>query len=508
MSEEKPVAAAKEKKTKKKNSHSFMWVVGIVILILISLTFVLPTTMFSSTQSAISFGKYNGKSIDLTADSFFYYQLNSIYSYYAQYYGESVANNYSYNIYYSAFQQALINENFQALADKAGFKATNEQIYQAVIDSNYYSDGTNGFSEELYNSASDMQKEQIVAWMKEYVPFQEVQNTIMSTPISSAESDFIKSLSDERRSVEYIALTGVMYPDEDAVEYAKERADLFETLPLTLSVYSTEDDAKAALDSLTNGTKTKDDVIAESIGSSLETRESYYRYLLSSYLKSSESVNELFSAEEGATVGPVETTDGYALFFVEGGKKAADFASSSVIDDIKEYITANDSALVKAYLDSVIDSIYSEASVSFEDTAEKYGLNVNSVNDVALNTGDSQFVYSFNYTAENGQYTGSSTNGYIYTEAANDTSWAEKVFSVDYNTVLEPFYVNDAYIIARVKESSATDSYTPTLLANMYSSYAPQYGLMDYETKVLQSDAVEDNFISGYFQAAFGTSVN
>ncbi len=498
--------SVKEKKTKKKNQYSFVWILGIVILILISLTFVLPTTMFGGTQSAISFGKYDGKSIELTANSFFYYQLQSLYSYYVQYYGESTAANYSYSIYYNAYQQALLNEAFQVMAEKAGFNATNEQIYSAIIDSNYYSDGTNGFSEEVYSSATDMQKEQIIAWMKEYVPFQEVQNTIMSVPVSGAESDFVKSLSDDRRTIEYAVLDSSLYPDEDAKSYAEERADLFSCISFIRASYSTEDEALEVLSQIESGTKTIEEAAQESASLGGGSVQNYFRYQMNN--ESEDVAASIYSAEEGTLIGPAETSIGYSIYKITESAHKADYTDENVLNSIKSYIATADSDVIKSYLDSIIDSIYLDFASDYDNALVKYNLSSNEVSNVALNTGDSQFIYSFSYTEENASYTGASTNGYIYSKAEEDKTWIENLFSLDYSTVVEPFYINGAYIIARPLESTQNDSYTSTLLKNMYSSYAPQFSLVDYESKVLTSDKVEDNFISAYIQALYGTSSN
>ncbi len=502
MNEDKTVATVKENsKKKKKNQYSLAWIIGIVILILISLTFVLPTTLFSTTQSAISFGKYDGNSIELTNTSYFYYQLQSIYSYYVQYYGESVASSYMYNIYYSAFQQALVNEAFQKLATDAGFSATNKQISDAVVSSGYYSDGTNSYSQEIYNQSTDLQKEQIIAWMKQYVVFNEVQNTITSAPVSSAENSFISSLSSDKRTIEYLAVNESVYPDEDAVSYAKERADLFNVISFTSATFASEDEAKVALEAINAGTKTMEETVSES--STTETKEeNYFKY------KADDTLSELYSAEEGAFVGPISTSNGYTIYRIDSAAKEPDYTDETVLSAIKSYIKSNDSDTIKAYLDSVIDTIYSEASEDFDAAAEKYGLSVSSVSDVALNTGDSQFIYSYSYTTENSTYSGSSTNGYIYTQAENDSSWNEKLFSVDFGTVLEPVYVNDAYIIVRPVESTGTTNYMSSVISSMYSSYAQQYGLADAEAKIISSDKVEDNFFSAFIQAAYGTSTD
>ena len=512
MSEEKTAALAKdsskEKKSgKSKNKKSLIWIIGVVVLILISLTFVLPTTMFSETSSAISFGSYNGKSIELTNTSYFYYQLQSIYSYYSQYYGESAAQNYSYSIYYSAFQQALINEAFQEMASKAGFTATNEQIYDAIIDSNYYSDGTNSFSQETYDSATDLQKEQIVAWMKQYVPFQEVQDTILSVPTASAETDFIATLSKERRSVEYIALTADLYPEEDAVAYAEERADLFKTVTYIRATYATEDEATAAMEELAAGTKTISDVVASSTDSAAENegRVTSLRYELENDITDSEKLDAIFTSDAKTMIGPVQTSEGYTLFYIESAAADPDYTDENVIASIRSYIASNDNDLVKAYLETITDTVYADALEDFEGAAEKYGVEVQSVSNVALNTGDSQFIYSLNYTSENSSYSGASTNGYIYTQALADSDWFESLFTLESGSVLEPYYANNAYVIARTEEAEE-DTYMGTYLSSMYSYYAAQYGLIDYESRTLSSDKVEDDFFNGYLQAAFGYS--
>ena len=50
------------KPNKKKTKKSLGWIIGVVVLILISLTFVLPSTLFyGDNSSTISFGKYDGK---------------------------------------------------------------------------------------------------------------------------------------------------------------------------------------------------------------------------------------------------------------------------------------------------------------------------------------------------------------------------------------------------------------------------------------------------------------
>lgn len=498
MSEDKTVAIdngnkGKEKKVKVKSKHgmpNLVWILGVVILVLLGLVMILPSTcMAGSSSNLVSFGTYNGKKIELTNDSFLYFQYVQLYNYYAQYYGESTAQSYDYYLWNSAFQQAVLNEAFQEMAAKAGFKATKEQIADAIIDSGYYS------SIDVYNSATDTQKEQITAWMTEYVPYQEVYTTINSVPVSSGETGFINTLNSDKRSVEYIVADSSLYPDEDAAAYASERPDLFKVISFVRATYATEDEAAAAFSAFAEGTKTLAEMVEESTDSYAANGgrvDSYFRYQMESDLSSysSDKVEELYTAAEKTLVGPVETADGYTLFYIESAAQGADYTDESVLDSVRSYIAANDSDVIKAYLDTVIDTIYADAEEDYDGAAEKYGLDVQTFADAALNTGESDFIYSFNYDQA----------GYLSAEADADSSWAEKVFSSDYNTVLEPFYVNNAYVIARPVESSgnSTASYMTSYFTSYYSYYLPTYTVSDFASELFLTEKAVNDVSNGY----------
>ena len=495
MSEDKTVVAQNEnntqvKKAKKGDKKSFIWILGVAVLILLGLVMVLPTTCLADTSSnLVSFGTYNGKKIELTSNSFLYFQYVQLYNYYAQYYGESTAQSYDYYLWNSAFQQAVVNEAFQEMAEKAGFKATKAQIADAIVDSGYYTD------EETFNSATDTQKEQITAWMTEYVPYQEVYSTINSVPVSTAESSFISTLNSDKRSVEYVVLDSALYPDEDAVAYAGERLDLFKVISFTKATYSTEDEASAAMTAYANGEKTLDEMVAESVDSAAENGgkvESYYRYQMDSDLSSYDSskAEELYTAAEKTMIGPVQTSEGYTVFVIDSAASDPDYTDEEVISVVRSYIAANDNDVIKAYLDTIIDSVYSEAQADFDSTAEKYGLTVATLSDIALNTGDSQYIYSFNYD----------TTGYLSSQAEADSTWAEKVFTADYNTVLEPFYSNSAYVIARPVESTgaSTASYMTSYFTSYYSYNLPTYTISDYASELFLSEKAVNDVSNGY----------
>ena len=505
----------KENKPKKKNTKkSLGWIIGVVVLILISLTFILPSTMFyGGSSSAVSFGKYDGKSIDLTYDSYFYFQLQNYYNYYVSQYGAETANNYTYNIYYSAYQSTLVHEALKEKAEKAGIKTTSASVTDAVVNSGFYSDGTNTFSQEIYNQATDMQHKQIVSWMKDSIPTDEVINTYASSKVSKGETEFISSLSGEARNFEYIALTGELYPDADAASYIETHRDLFQSVAFTRVTYATEEEATAALEAIAKGTKTLEEAVAESVDSSAQDGgkiSQIYRYALDNYLKntSPDSSAEIFAAAAGSLIGPVKTTEGYTLFSIDEAATDADTSDATTLYAAKLYITQYDGEVMKAFLEGKAAEVAAEAKVDFEEAAEKYGLDISTVSSSAENPGDSQYIASFNYSDAQYTSTGSIANGYLYTAVSADPTFSDKLFSATLGTVLDPVYVNNAYIIVRPMEATGSTSYISSMISSMYSSYVPSQSLSDYQNTVLNSDKVEDNFISGFLTAAYGVGSN
>ena len=171
-----------------------------------------------------------------------------------------------------------------------------------------------------------------VTWMKESIPTDEVVDAYASAKVSKGETEFISSLSADARNFEFIALTGDMYPDTDAALYIDSHKDLFQYVSLTRVTYATEAEATAALEAIATGTKTKEEAIAESIDSSKDSNgkiDKIYRFSLDGYLAntSPDSALEIFMAEEGTSIGPVHTSEGYTRFFVDQAATASGMAT-------------------------------------------------------------------------------------------------------------------------------------------------------------------------------------
>lgn len=501
-----------KEKAKNSNKKSIGWIFGVVILILISVTFIIPATAFSgnSTSSGVKFGSYNGKDIELTYNSYFYYQLQNVYNYYAQQVGESNLSNYMYNIYYSAFQNAVVNEEFQAMAAKAGIKPTSSQISDAIVKSGYYSDGSSTFSSEVYANATDAQKEQIVGFMQAYVPFEEVEATIKSAKVSSAETDFIASLSASPRSFEYIYVGPALYPAEAAAAYAEGKADLFKTVSFVRATYATEEEAGAAFTALAAGAKTMEEAVAESIdGSQADggVMEDVYRFVLDDYFSNTgaDAAVEIFAADANSLVGPVHTMEGYTIFSITKAAEDFDVSTEEGLNAVRTYINNFDKDNMTAALEVIAQDVYAEAKANgLGAAAAKYGANVNTVNNAAENPADSQYVVSFNYADVAYDQNFQVMNGSLYTATKEDKDYSSKLFSAAEGSVLEPQPVDAAFIVVSPVAATSDNEATIELIKSYYGSATQTSMLSDYENSILNSDKVSDEFVGGFLKAVYG----
>ena len=211
-----PQKAKGEKKDRKKHGKSLGWIIGVVVLILISLTFVLPTTVFTgSGSSSVEFGRYNGEKIELSYGNYFYQQLASIMS------SGAVNSQNMMQAYQRAYYMTVLETALRQMADQAGITVSDKMIDRAIIESGIFNDENGNYSSDLYREASAMEKSSVRMQLEETVPAQRVLTDISSVKTSAAENEFVSSFNDTVRAFDYITVDYSAYPDADAVAYAE-----------------------------------------------------------------------------------------------------------------------------------------------------------------------------------------------------------------------------------------------------------------------------------------------
>ena len=107
-----------EKVAAKKSKKSFAWWAGVVVLILISITFVLPATGIGAlfAEDSIVFGKYNGEKIEYKPGNYFGNQVNSLASQY-----DSLDMSSLYSVWYQAYQSTVLQTALKSFTGEPAF---------------------------------------------------------------------------------------------------------------------------------------------------------------------------------------------------------------------------------------------------------------------------------------------------------------------------------------------------------------------------------------------------
>ncbi len=497
------VIPEKGKKNGKDRKHgkSIGWIIGVVVLILISVTFILPTTVFSTSNSPkITFGRYNGKDINLefTYDNYFYNQLYSL----AQTYSMNAQN--MMQIYAQAFYQTVYQTALSEMADDASIFVSDRMLSNAIFTSGLFRDEEGKFDMEAYNAASKMEKDSIKEQIIASLPAQMVAEDIASVKTSDAETDFVASLNDSPRAFQYITVDYSSYPDADAASYASADPAPFMTMELSSITAATETAASDIIAAIESGEKTFEEAAAENASSAFGEDENGYMgammfMAVEDLLTDPSAAETIFQTETGSMTAPIETYAGWTVFRADSAAAEADLSDADVLDSVKRYILLNEPETIESFLSVQSEAVYAAAVEDFDAAASEYGLTITEVSDSSYNPGLSSFIIDF---------AGNDPEGLLYNAAMSDETFYRSLYTAEDNTVLPPAMTGSSYVIARPIPTDGTANASLISYVNlMYAMNSAMMADQDLQSSILSSGSFEDNFISTYLTEVLSTSV-
>ena len=493
-----PQHAKGEKKEKKKHGKSIGWIIGVVVLILISLTFVLPTTIFSSgNSSSIEFGRYNGEKIELSYGNYFYNQLSSIMA------SGSVSNQNVMQAYQQAYYLTVLETALKQMSRQTGISVTDKMVDNAIVESGYFSDENGNYSSDLYREASAMEKSMLRMQLEETIPAQMVMNDITSVKTSKGEADFVSSFNDNVKAFEYITVDYNAYPDADAAAYAEANGAPFTAMDLSIITLPNEDAAASLLEAIQSGERTFEDAAAADSSDQWRTENGamgqMLYYEIQNMLVDPAGADTVFAAAQGDIAGPFQGWTGYLLFRADSAAAEPDYSDSAVLSKVKAYISTNDPETMDAYLSAKADEVYAAASADFAGAAESNGLEITEVGPSSANPAASQFIIGPEY---------SDSKSLLASAASMDQDYYTELFTADENTVLAPQASGNAYIIARPVAPEGNNELLSSYMDTFYSTYMPEITAQDLQAGIMNSDVFIDNFLQVFFDRILGPSLS
>jgi len=447
---------ARESKRGVKNP--FIYAGTIVVLVLVVIAFVfLPMGSGASIGSAnISFGQYAGKSIDFGQDTRMSQQARSLESTMRQQgLTPEVYPFYWNQVYYGAFQRTVIYMGVLDAMDRAGGRVTEDWLNKAMTRiSTFQENGV--FSHELYQKASLASKLSIRKDLREGNLYQYFSNDVLGLQPSSMETDFIKEMAKDQRSIEYAAYPFSAYPDSEVAAWGRANSALFRVLKLSrVTIESSEAEALKLHKNIKSGAASFEDVAkASSKDSSAEkggVMDSIYAHELEASLAVKADADAVAALGQGEISKVYKTAAGaWSFFRADAAAAEADFSDSAVLEKVREYMDRSERGAIEDWVVAKAKEISAAGGASFESSAKKAGLEIKSAGPFPINYGDLSAFFSeygqrvplFKTVDSADELAGASTSEQFLTA----------VFALEAGAVSEPIILGDNAIVVKVKE--------------------------------------------------------
>lgn len=459
---------AKKPHTKK----SFAWWAGVIVLILISITFILPATGVTSffVNSSIEFGKYNGTPIAYESGSYMYNQFYNLYMQYGAYMDQN-------SLLYQAYYNAVLNEALTQKAEAAGLYVSDEMVNKAIISSGYYNNEDGVFDENIYNETGVSQQTAVYNSAKEQIPATTVVSDISTVVSSDAEKAFVASMASTGRTFDYVAFDYTSYPDELTADYAQSNPQPFSTIQASVLSFPSQSEAETAFA----------EIQADMSSFSTRLEEAGNESTLLCWYELSDLAeadrDSLWSSSRGAVCGPFQNGSSYEIYRIDASASQPDLSSEALLDKVRSYINSNDASLITEYAETASQAFYEAAQADIDSAAAEYGLELHNVAFTPASNGSSAFLTALSASDSYG----------LLSSASYDSSYNKSLFSSAEGTVLAPQAAGNGYIVTRVnaeiKDASQAD-FTNTFYDYVNTSLAQN----DLQNAILSSPLFEDNF--------------
>jgi len=485
---------------KQKSKITPGWVFGMIVLLLIAVSFVLAPAIEAlvgpKNSDGIVFGKYGKEDIKYAYGNYFYDQVQTYGSQYKNT-GDN-ATQTLYQIWKSAYDSTVLFTAVNQLASKAGIIAADEVVNRSIINSGAYNKDDK-FNVELYQKATAENKASVEKSIRRSVPYQIVIDDIGSALSSSSEADYVAKMASAGRSFNYVDINASLYPDEKASAYALQNKQLFYSMDLSIISTETEDEAKALSSAIANGEKTFEEAALSSSKDNYASKEGkvgtvYYFGLVTNF-KNTEDATKLLTAKSGDVVGPLEGPSAWSIYRLDSTPLEADYASPALLSTVKAYLASSDDPVVNDYLLAKANEFALDAKDDFAAAAEKAELDLVNVPATPYNIAQSTYMNNFSNTDTNG----------ILASAVTTKEIGQKLYTAELGTVLEPIKSNASYLVVQADKEVA-DEGMGSYIQMFYNYLSGSQNQQDFSQGIYTSDQFQDNFLGTFFSTILGKS--
>lgn len=488
---------------KRGSKNPFVYGGTIVILIITVIAFVLvPSVGGVVSKNTLSFGSYAGKVISYSPRNYLAQQVQSINDALRQR-GLSEENFqlFAYQVWRSAFERTVVHEGILDAVESAGATVSEARLDERMAElPQFQEDGV--FSNRLYRESNSSTRLELRKQLKDDLLSQYFFSDVYRIGPSTKESEFVRSMAKETRSIEYAVFPLSSYPDSEISAWASQNSSLFRKLHLSRITLATEDEATKVKKDIEGGlafpeaAKSHSTDSRASQGGDLGLR---FFHELSAELESAEDAEKIATLAVGTLSPVVKTLTGsFAFYRLEEAVKPAELSDPSLLASAKTYMNSHERGKIEDWVSAKAGNFAKGAAADFSGAAKDAGISLKSVGPFPLNYGDiavslygqTMALFPALPVGEDPELEGASRNEKFLTAA----------FSLAPGAVSDPIVLGDNIIVLRVTEVGAALDDTTAIIPIYYPFLFQEKVDAEVRDMFLKSPKLKDEFMNAYLK--------
>jgi hypothetical protein len=487
-------------------TNPFIFVGTIVVLIIVIVAFVVAPAIVPEAGSSgvdLIFGYYDKIPIAYVPGNY----LANVQANYARYMQGSInESNYqtmSQMIWRQAFEDTVIHVAILQAMEQAGYAAPAAVVDREVAQLPEFQE--NGrFSTARYRSLSAADRMNLWKEVRESIAQNLYLDALFSLRLSSAESEFIRSMTARTRSFSMASFPLDSYPDEEIVAYAASEPDLFRTIHLSrITITASEREARQVLDSIVNGTQTFEEAARTQSQDSYSERGgdmgTQMAYELVGEVPDSAERESVIATALGEYSPLVKVPSGWAFFRSDEEVRAADTGDPANLSKIRSYMRNFERGRMEDWLFAqarrLIDAAGEEG---FDEAAKALGAQQRNFGPLPLNYGGVTITDSTQGTSLFPALSAESISELIPAES-NENFWRAAFFT-PLETPSEPLVVGDNVLALYPREEIIRDEADTEGIITFYPTWVSSGAETSLRSHFLNSDKLDDRFFATYLQ--------
>ena len=487
---------------KSKNlSSMFRYIGSVIFLILVVIAFVFVPSVSRGPGTGLDrpiFGYFSGTPITYEPGNYMAKQVESIDDYYSQMGVQQKDALYTFRVWQLAFLRTVVHLGILNDAKINRLSISKDKIDELVMnDPLFLEDGV--FSLARYRETSIATISELRKNIEDDSLKMLYVSSLISYRPSQKEKDLVKSAMSTERSFDYILFPFSEFPESEMAAYGASNPDNFHTVNLSrITVSSSISEAEQIRDKIVQKTMSFTDAVKNYSTDAYKDQSgvmgSKLIYEVASDLKKNDEIKTLLALKKGDISQVFETSSAEWTFYqLDENPIAPDFSDRQTIKQVGVYMNGYARTKIEDYFISRAKEFGTIKGSEFSNAALKAGLDVKTAGPFPLNYGNpfSNSQYPIFKAIEIKEVPEMS-------EIQNSEKFLAELWKTSIGEITSPIIVNNAVIVARVKEQTIATEEELSMIQGLYPGICMENFESTYYDNLRKDTRLKDQFLSTF----------